>query len=79
MTTKYVRYLLDCWSQLNPREKHILSLRFGLGDRSRKATLEEVGQEFGVSRERIRQVEMEAIQKLFKAANKYNQKEEPNE
>ena len=48
---------------LLPREKRILQLRFGLDD-GRSRTLEEVGKEFGVTRERIRQIEAKAIRRL---------------
>lgn len=48
---------------LTPREKKVLSLRFGLED-GRQRTLEEVGQEFNVTRERIRQIEAKALRKL---------------
>ena len=50
---------------LNPREQKILKMRFGLED-GRTHTLEEVGQEFGVTRERIRQIEAKALQRLKK-------------
>ncbi len=50
-------------SSLTPREKRVLELRFGLGD-GRARTLEEVGQVFGVTRERIRQIEAKALRKL---------------
>lgn len=50
---------------LQPREQKILKLRFGLED-GRTRTLEEVGREFGVTRERIRQIEAKALQKLRK-------------
>ena len=50
-------------STLTPREQRVLELRFGLDD-GRARTLEEVGQVFGVTRERIRQIEAKALRKL---------------
>jgi RNA polymerase primary sigma factor len=50
-------------STLSPRERRVLQLRFGLDD-GRARTLEEVGKEFGVTRERIRQIEAKALRKL---------------
>ncbi len=50
-------------STLTPREQRVLELRYGLDD-GRSRTLEEVGLEFGVTRERIRQIESKAIRKL---------------
>jgi len=50
-------------SSLTPREQRVLQLRFGLED-GRSRTLEEVGKEFGVTRERIRQIEAKALRKL---------------
>ena len=49
--------------ELTPREKRVLQLRFGLRD-GHARTLEEVGQEFSVTRERIRQIEAKALRKL---------------
>jgi len=49
--------------QLNERERKVLEMRFGLED-GMSRTLEEVGQEFGVTRERIRQIEAKALRKL---------------
>lgn len=48
---------------LSSREQKILDMRFGLSD-GVNHTLEEVGQEFGVNRERIRQIEAKAIEKI---------------
>ena len=48
---------------LSPREEQVLKLRFGIGERANH-TLEEVGQDFEVTRERIRQIEAKALRKL---------------
>ncbi len=48
---------------LTPREEQVLRMRFGLAD-GRQRTLEEVGQEFNITRERIRQIEAKALRKL---------------
>ena len=53
----------DVLSSLTLRERRVLQLRFGLED-GRSRTLEEVGREFGVTRERIRQIEAKALRKL---------------
>jgi len=55
-----VRKLLSC---LSPREEKVLRLRFGIGEKY-EHTLEEVGKAFGVTRERIRQIESKALRKL---------------
>jgi RNA polymerase primary sigma factor len=48
---------------LTPREERVIKMRFGLEDGT-EHTLEEVGQKFGVTRERIRQIEAKALRKL---------------
>ena len=55
--------LSDVLATLTPREEKVLRLRFGLED-GRSRTLEEVGKEFNVTRERIRQIEAKALRKL---------------
>ncbi|HBU12977.1 MAG TPA: RNA polymerase sigma factor RpoD [Clostridiales bacterium] len=55
--------LMDVLDTLTPREEKVLKLRFGLED-GRARTLEEVGREFQVTRERIRQIEAKALRKL---------------
>lgn len=55
--------LTEILGGLSPRERDVLRLRFGMDD-GRQRTLEEVGQLFGVTRERIRQIEAKALRKL---------------
>ena len=55
--------LFEVLKELTPREEKVLRLRFGLDD-GRTRTLEEVGREFDVTRERIRQIEAKALRKL---------------
>ncbi|HNR04891.1 MAG TPA: RNA polymerase sigma factor RpoD [Bacillota bacterium] len=55
--------LMEVLDTLTPREEKVLKLRFGLED-GRARTLEEVGKEFNVTRERIRQIEAKALRKL---------------
>ena len=55
--------LTEVLNTLTPREEKVLRLRFGLED-GRSRTLEEVGKEFNVTRERIRQIEAKALRKL---------------
>ncbi len=63
-STKLLKEKMDeVLQNLTVREKKVLQLRFGLED-GRSRTLEEVGQEFGVTRERIRQIEAKALRKL---------------
>jgi len=56
-------YVREAVKSLSPREQKILEMRFGLTD-GVTHTLEEVGQEFGVTRERIRQIEAKALEKI---------------
>lgn len=60
--------LMDLLSQLESRERDIIVLRYGLKERSAPQTLEQVGQKLGVTKERIRQLEARALQKLRKIA-----------
>jgi RNA polymerase primary sigma factor len=53
----------DVLDSLTLRERKVLQLRFGIVD-GRSRTLEEVGREFGVTRERVRQIEAKALRKL---------------
>jgi RNA polymerase primary sigma factor len=72
-TLSFIDDLLECMDQgrktqdllslLNSREEQILRLRFGIGEPS-SYTLEEVGKRFGISRERVRQIEWKALKKL---------------
>ena len=64
-TTKSLKKdaLLEIMKDLTPREEQVLRLRYGLDD-NRPRTLEEVGRQFSVTRERIRQIEAKAIRKL---------------
>ncbi|MBQ9993608.1 MAG: RNA polymerase sigma factor RpoD [Clostridia bacterium] len=57
------KHMAEVLSTLTPREMRVIRLRYGLDD-GRSRTLEEVGAEFGVTRERIRQIEAKAIRKL---------------
>ena len=59
----------DALAHLTDREERVVRLRFGLDDGQAK-TLEEIGQEFGVTRERIRQIEVKAIHKLQRKSSK---------
>jgi len=58
----------DLLATLGVRERRMMELRFGIGD-GRARTLEEVGQEFGVTRERIRQIEGQALRQLREVAH----------
>ena len=59
--------LQEVLGTLTPRERDVLSLRYGLPD-GRERTLEEVGREFNVTRERIRQIEVKALRKLHQSS-----------
>lgn len=59
-------------NQLNQKEKDVLIMRFGLDDNGQKKTLDEIGTRYGVSRERIRQIETRAISKLKKLCKNQN-------
>jgi len=56
-------HVTEIIAELSPREQKILEMRYGLTD-GVTHTLEEVGQEFGVTRERIRQIEAKALEKI---------------
>jgi RNA polymerase primary sigma factor len=55
--------MAEAIAELTPREQHILRMRFGIGGTTDR-TLAEIGKELGVTRERIRQIEAKAIEKL---------------
>jgi RNA polymerase primary sigma factor len=68
-TRAYMRQQIDeVLGELSDREAKILKLRFGLED-GKQHTLEEVGHEFDVTRERIRQIEAKALNKLRRNQN----------
>ncbi|MBQ2714977.1 MAG: sigma-70 family RNA polymerase sigma factor, partial [Clostridia bacterium] len=62
-TNMLKEHLVQVLSTLTPREEKVLRLRYGIDD-SHPRTLEEVGKEFNVTRERIRQIEAKALRKL---------------
>ena len=71
-----IRLLNKVVEELSPREQRIIKLRYGLEDGQFK-TLDEIGNMYGVTRERVRQVEMKAIKKLkWIIQHKYKLKQE---
>jgi RNA polymerase primary sigma factor len=56
--------LHDALAQLDERERKVLELRFGLGDTEEATSLEQIGRELGFTRERIRQIETQALRRL---------------
>ena len=58
-----VNAVCDVLSELTPKEERVIRMRFGIG-MDREATLEDIGQLFGVTRERVRQIEFKALHKL---------------
>lgn len=57
--------MLQGWmQQLTPKEREVVRLRYGLGDSGEPWTLEEIGEHLGVTRERIRQIQVQSLQKL---------------
>ncbi len=66
-----VQQIRKLLSGLSPREEKILRLRFGIGEDG-ECTLEEIGRQFGLSRERIRQIEAKALERL-RDPNRYKQ------
>jgi RNA polymerase primary sigma factor len=58
--------LEECLSSLTPKEEEIVRMRYGLGD-EKVYTLDEIGNKFGVTRERIRQIEKAALEKISKS------------
>jgi RNA polymerase nonessential primary-like sigma factor len=64
------RHMMDRWlASLTDKQRCVIELRFGLKDHER-TTLEEVGEQLGVTRERVRQIQMEALRRLRKLLQK---------
>ncbi len=60
--TEFAQFIIDSFAGLSAREQRVLHLRLGFG--GRRHTLQEVGEEFNLTRERIRQIEAKALRKL---------------
>jgi DNA polymerase len=73
-STKAIATVHPAYILRNPREEKILRMRFGIGEKSEN-TLEEVGEVFGVTRERIRQIEAIALRKLGRGSRTLRMKE----
>jgi RNA polymerase primary sigma factor len=67
MQEELIRYLKSALNELNPREQFILRARFGLEDGYMR-TLEEIGRELQLTRERVRQIEAKALDKVRQSA-----------
>ena len=70
MIFNYAQICSDLLKGLSEKQKEVLSRRFGLGENKRE-TLESIGKDFGVTRERVRQIEEDGLFKLKPAAKKY--------
>jgi hypothetical protein len=66
----YQKICNDLLSKLNEREKEVIMRRFGLGGRNPE-TLQSIGESFGITRERVRQIESVALRKIKSKLNKY--------
>ncbi|MGB4738536.1 MAG: sigma-70 family RNA polymerase sigma factor, partial [Fuerstiella sp.] len=62
--------LMEILGELNGRERKVISCRFGLGQGSEPETLEEVGNRLGVTKERVRQIEVRTLEKLRRIAQR---------
>jgi DNA-directed RNA polymerase sigma subunit (sigma70/sigma32) len=71
----YLTRMYDFFKELTPREQAIISMRFGLKD-GISHTLEETGKTFGVTRERIRQIEAKGFEKLRQLKYEWNKTED---
>ena len=69
MDQQQVQILL---SHLSRRERQVLSLRFGLEDNGQDETLRQIGERLKLSRERVRQIEQDALNKLIHLSRQFN-------